>query len=114
MSREVREDKPREKGAHQEQFSSTKKSRINEFNARLRATEVDVKCKDVHFKLLIEETQIMTADMSLVYPMTRAWFEEKLKVIADQNIWSLIFLATYCGFLCMNYELCLFGVLLIL
>lgn len=58
-----------------------------ELNALAMAKEFEFKQKEVELKLFTEdeETWIMTADLSIMDPMMRAWFEKKQKMIHDRD-----------------------------
>ena len=44
--------------------------------------------KDVELTLLKEEAQIMTADVSIMNPIRRAWFDKNQKMIQDRDVGS--------------------------
>ena len=83
---EREKEKEREQRKHQEKEETTKnllwitkkKFEIDEANTRSIAMKVEL-------AILTEETRIMTADLSIMDPTKRAWFEKKQKLTSDQD-----------------------------
>jgi hypothetical protein len=84
--REERKHKEREDAAKTFYEMQTKRLEIEEINARSRARKLDLKQKEVELSILAEENRIMTADLTDMDPIQRAWFEKKRKMIFDRDV----------------------------
>lgn len=89
-STEKREDGRRGSAGREENSKNffeiqKRKLDIEEENARSTTIEVKAKAREAEHALLTEKTRIMTADLDILTPRKRAWFEKKHKWFMERD-----------------------------